>query len=252
MEWADEGVILNTRAYGETSAVAEIFTLNHGRHFGLVRGARSKRLAPTMQTANLVAVNWRARLADQLGVMQTELLEPHAARAIDDPFALSGAASVCGLARLLPERAPCPSLYRALKVFLSRLDEPPIWPALVAPWELMLLSELGFGLDLESCAATGARDDLIYVSPRSGQAVSAKAGAPYKDKLFRLPAYLRGRDAAVLHAPPTVRDLLDALALTGFFLDKRLLAPNGAGLPEARRRLLGYLARLEDSDGTTR
>jgi DNA repair protein RecO (recombination protein O) len=245
MQWADEGVALSTRAFGETSAVAEVFTAEHGRHLGLVRGARGKRLAPAMQTANLIRLSWRARLPEQLGVFGVELLEPYAARVLDDARALAGASSLCALSRLLPEREPFPALYRALKDLLGRLDSPQIWPALLAPWELMLLSELGFALNLETCAATGARKDLIYVSPKSGQAVSAAAGAPYKDKLLKLPEYLRRRDAAALLHPPTAQDLIDALTLTGYFLEKRVLSPNGARLPEVRLRLLSYLSRAE-------
>jgi DNA repair protein RecO (recombination protein O) len=248
MEWADEGVVLSARIYGESSAVVEVFTLNHGRYLGLVRGARSKRMAPTIQIANLLQVTWRARLPEQLGMFQAELLEPYAARALDDPLALAGAAAVCGLSRLLPERAPHPGLCRALKVLLAALDSPTIWPALLAPWELMLLSELGFGLELDACAATGAREDLIYVSPKSGRAVSACAGEPYKDKLLRLPPHLRAHSApglVALPTPLTPRDLIDGLTLTGFFIEQRLLSPAGAQLPEARQRLLGYLSRME-------
>jgi DNA repair protein RecO (recombination protein O) len=243
MEWTDEGIVLSTRAYGESSAVAEVFTLDHGRHLGLIKGARSRRLASVTQTANLVGLSWRARLAEHLGMFRVELLAPYAAQALDDPLALAGASSLCALSRLLPERVPHPALYRALKQLLSRLDEPGIWPALVAPWELMLLAELGFALDLESCAATGVREDLAYVSPKSGQAVSAQAGEPYKDRLLRLPAYLLGRRAGEAAAPLTAQDLADALALTAYFLEKRVLAPSGASLPQARLRLSESLAR---------
>jgi DNA repair protein RecO (recombination protein O) len=245
MEWADEGVVLSTRPYGETSAVAEVFTEDHGRHLGLVRGARGKRLAPAVQIANLVRVGWRARLPEQLGVFQVELLEPHAARALDDPLRLTGAASLCSLARLLPERAPHPALYRAFRHVLAQLEEPSVWPALTASWELMLLDELGFGLDLESCAATGTRENLTYVSPRSGQAVCAAAAAPYKDRLLPLPPYLRRRSPGVPVQAPTPKDVADALRLTGYFLEKRAFMLSGARLPEARVRLLAYLSRTE-------
>lgn len=255
MEWNDEGVVLSTRPYGESSALAEILTRGRGRHLGLVRGGQSRRLAPVLQTANRLAVSWRARLPEQLGIFQVELLEPHAARALDDPPALAAASSLCALSHLLPERAPCPVLCDALDHVLSRLDSPRIWPALIALWELALLAELGFGLDLESCAATGAKDDLAYVSPRSGQAVSALAGAPYGDRLLRLPPYLLscGRGArrrapepdAADFTPPGSRDVIDALTLTAYFLEKRALAPLGARLPEARQRLPGLLLRAE-------
>lgn len=245
MEWSDEGVVLSTRAYGETSAIAEIFTLEHGRHLGLVKGARGRRLAPAMQTANLIDVVWRARLPEHLGVFEVELMEPYAAKALGDAMTLAGASSLCALSRTLPEREPCPALYRALRSLLDCLESREIWPALLAPWELMLLSELGFGLNLESCAATGAKDDLIYVSPRSGQAVSASAGAPYRDRLLRLPGYLRRRDAETLLYPPTRQDLIDALTLTGYFLNKRVLSPSGASLPEARLRLFAYLSHAD-------
>lgn len=245
MEWAGEGVVLSTRPYGETSAVAEVFTLEHGRHLGLVKGARGKRLAPVVQIANLVRLEWRARLSEQLGAFAVELLEPYAARALDDPFALAGATSLCALSRQLPERVPHAALYAALKHVLAHLAEPRIWPALAASWELALLDELGFGLDLERCAATGSRDDLIYVSPKSGQAVCAAAGEPYKNKLLPLPAYLRKRAPGAPVQAPSACDVADALRLTGFFLEKRVFTPAGGRLPEARLRLISYLSHAE-------
>lgn len=259
MEWNDEGVVLSTRPHGETGVIAEILTRERGRRLGFVRGGRSKRLAPVLQTANRLAVSWRARLPEQLGAFQVELLAPHAARILDDPLALTAATSLCALSRLLPECAPCPLLYDALDHVLSRLDSRRLWPALIPLWELALLAELGFGLDLGSCAATGARRDLAYVSPRSGQAVSALAGAPYREKLLRLPPYLCSSDGGAPHrapdaivpapTPPELQDVIDALALTRYFLEKRVLAPIGARLPEARQRLPNLILRAERREG---
>lgn len=245
MEWAGEGVVLSTRPYGETSAIVEAFTLEHGRWLGLVRGARGRRLAPVVQIGNVVSLEWRARLSEQLGVFVPELLEPYAARVLDDPFALTGAMSLCALSRLLPERTPHTGLYAGLKHVLAHLVESRIWPALAASWELALLEDLGFGLELDHCAATGVREDLIYVSPKSGQAVCATAGEPYKDKLLPLPAYLRRRAPGAPVLAPSAQDITNAFTLTGYFLEKRVFAPSGNGLPEARLRLVSYLSHAE-------
>jgi DNA repair protein RecO (recombination protein O) len=158
---------------------------------------------------------------------------------MDDPLALAGLSSLCALARLLPERDPHPNLFEVTLFVLGFLDEPDVWPALMVRWELALLDELGFGLDLASCAATGAREDLVYVSPKSGRAVSADAGAPYKDRMLSLPAFLdKGRQGA-----PTAADVAAGLELTGHFLETRVLIPREGAMPQARRRLAELIAR---------
>ena len=239
MQWSDEGVILSAKAHGETAAVAEIFTRAHGRHLGLVHGGRSRRLRPILQTGNHVDAVWKARLAEHLGNVSVELRKGYAAQAMDDPLALAGLSSLCALAHLLPERDPHPNLFEVTLFVLGFLDEPDVWPALMVRWELALLDELGFGLDLASCAATGARADLVYVSPKSGRAVSADAGAPYKDRMLSLPAFLdKGRPG-----PATAADIAAGLELTGHFLETRVLIPREGTMPQARRRLAELIAR---------
>lgn len=236
MDWHDEGIILSVTPHGETSAIVELFTREHGRHLGLVRGGRSRRQRPVLQPGNAVEAQWRARLSEHLGAYKTELITPFAALAMDDRIALAGLNTLTALARLLPERDPHAGLYEAGMIILRHITEGDIWPGLLVRWELELLNELGFGLDLESCAGTGETDDLIYVSPKSGRAVSRGAGEPYKEKLLMLPAFLRnGRDNE--DTEPELADILDGFALTGFFLEKHVMTPRGIAMPEARERL---------------
>jgi DNA repair protein RecO (recombination protein O) len=237
MEWSDEGVVLSVRAHGETAAVVELLTRAHGRHLGLVHGGRSRKLRPVLQIGNHIDATWKARLADSLGHFGVELRRSFAAPLMEEPAALAAITSMAALARLLPERDPHPNLFEITLFVLGYLDEPAVWPALLVRWELALLDEMGFGLDLGTCAATGAAADLIYVSPRSGRAVSAEAGEPYKDRLLALPAFLRGGPAGAVGRD----DILAGLALTGYFLDARALAPHGLQMPEARSRLAAYL-----------
>jgi DNA repair protein RecO (recombination protein O) len=239
MQWSDEGVILGVRPHGETSAVVELFTRQHGRHLGLVHGGRSRKLRPVLQTGNHVDATWKARLAENLGHFAIELRRGFAVQVMDDAAALAALTSMAALARLLPERDPHPNLYEVTLFVLGFLDEREMWPALVVRWELALLEELGFGLDLASCAATGTTEDLTYVSPRSGRAVSAAAGAPYKDRLLALPHFL----ARPSSAPVTVAHLRAGFQLTGYFLDVRVLRPRAIDMPEARARLLSYLGQ---------
>lgn len=239
MQWSDEAIVLSVRPHGETAAVVELFTRAHGRHLGLVHGGRSRKLRPVLQTGNQVHATWKARLADNLGHVTLELARPFAANAMADALALSCLSSMAALSRLLPERDPHPSLYEVTLFVLGFLDDATVWPALYVRWEMALLDELGFGLDLSACAATGANDQLIYVSPRSGRAVSASAGEPYKDKLLTLPAFL----ARTRGASATMSDIRDGLALTRYFLDARVFAPRGEALPEVRGRLAERLAR---------
>jgi DNA repair protein RecO (recombination protein O) len=239
MEWSDEGVVLSVRPHGETAAVVELFTRAHGRHLGLVHGGRSRRLRPVLQIGNHVDATWKARLADNLGYFSIELRKGFAAPLMEDPAALAALTSMAALARLLPERDPHPNLFEITLFVLGYLDDAAVWPALVVRWELALLDELGFGLDLATCAATGTADDLAYVSPKSGRAVSAAAGEPYKDRLLALPGFLRAGAAGTVGRA----DVLAGFALTGFFLEARVLAPHGQATPEARDRLISYLRR---------
>ncbi len=239
MDWIDEGIFLAGRPLGETSIVAELLTLQHGRHLGLVRGGRSRRVRPLLQPGNRLRVTWRARLSEHLGGFNVELIDPHAARVLDDAAALSAIGALTGLAKLLPERDPHPELYAEALNVLRAFGEPALWPAFLVRWEFQLLQELGFGLDLSKCAATGGESDLVYVSPRSGRAVSREAGEPYGAKLLDLPAFLLD-DAA----PIGDRDIAAGFALTGHFLERDVLAPHGLSMPQARERLIGLLAQI--------
>ena len=239
MNWSDEGVILSVRPHGETAAVVELFTRQHGRHLGLVHGGRSRKSRPVLQIGNHVDATWKARLSEHLGHMTLELRHGYAAPAMDSAAALTGLTSLCTLARLMPERDPHPNLYEVTLFVLGYLDDDEVWPALLVRWEIALLEELGFGLDLSQCAATGGNDGLIYVSPKSGRAVSASAGEPYKDKLLPLPQFLLGgRQGHVSKA-----DVINGLALTAHFLESRVLRPRGEELPEVRHRLAALLER---------
>ncbi len=238
MDWSDEGIFLSGRPLGESSLIAEILTLEHGRHLGLVRGGRSRRIRPTLQPGNMVRVTWRARLSEHLGGFNVELMEANGARVLDDPRALAAIGTLGELVKLLPERDPHPELYATTLHVLRSFGEPDIWPALLVYWEYQLLQELGFGLDLSVCAATGVLEDLIFVSPRSGRAVSREAGAPYGDKLLALPGFLLDETA-----PLRETDIAAGFALTGFFLERDVLEPHGMKLPSARERLLDLLSR---------
>ncbi|MEM9170877.1 MAG: DNA repair protein RecO [Pseudomonadota bacterium] len=237
MEFTDQAVVLHARAHGESHAVADLFTEAHGRWAGLVYGGQGRKQTPVLQPGNAVYVTWRGRGGDSLGHFTLELGEARAAAALHDRLALEALTGACATAlACLTEREAQTPVYRAMTVVLDAVDDPEVWPALMARWEIGLLAALGFGLALDRCAATGRRDDLVYVSPKSGAAVSADAGAPYADKLFRLPSFLGG----VGEAGP--EDGADALKLTAYFLETRLLHPVNAELPEARRRLPERLA----------
>lgn len=236
MEWRDEGVILSVRRHGETSAIAEILTAAHGRCLGLVRGGRSRQQRPVLQAGNAVDTVWRARLEEQLGTFTLEPIELKAGTIMAEPFRLAGLATLAGLAQLLPEREPHGRIYAALRIVLDAIDNDDVWPALLVRWELGLLDELGFGLDLSKCAATGVRDNLLYVSPRSGKAVSKDAGEPFRDRLFRLPDFLLANAAA------TPQDVIDGLRLTGHFLYRHVMEPRGAAMPEQRDWVIRALA----------
>jgi len=213
-------------------------TRAHGRHLGLVRGARSARLAAALQAGNSVGLVWRARLDEHLGGFAVEPLTLRAGRFLPSAMALSGLALLGALLRLLPERDPHEMLFDALLAVVETLDDEARAPAALARFEARILGECGFALDLSVCAATGAREDLIYVSPKSGRAVSGAAGEPYRDRLLPLPAFLREAERQ-----PTSDEVADAFRLTGFFLERELFGPRGQKLPEARERLLGALRK---------
>jgi DNA repair protein RecO (recombination protein O) len=245
MEWTDEGVVLGTRRHGEGNAILELMTREHGRHLGLVRGGAGTRLRPVLQAGNTVLATWRARLDEHLGHFTVEGLRLRTAELLGEAYAVFGVTHLTSLCRLLPERDPHGEIHDALTLILDHMADRRGAAAAVARFELMLLAELGFGLDLETCAATGGSADLVYVSPKSGRAVSAQAGAPWHDRLLRLPAFLRDHDSM-----PSADELAAAFALTGFFLTRYVLEPRVASLPEARDSFIAAVMRVAPSPST--
>jgi len=241
MQWSDRGVILSVRPHGEAALLAAVLSEGHGRHLGLVRGGQGRRLAGVLQPGNEVEVVWRARLSEHLGNFTVEPRRLRAASVLDDAARLAGLAGALALVdSALPEREPHPALFAALAVLLDALSAADAaWPALYVRFELGLLAELGFGLDLAHCAVTGRNDRLTHVSPRSGRAVTASAAEPYEVRLLRLPAFLRPEGADTLDDA----QVADGLALTGHFLHRHVFAPHGRGEPAARTRLV---ARFTD------
>ncbi|MEE2566705.1 DNA repair protein RecO [Hyphobacterium marinum] len=241
MEWTGSGIVLAVRPHGETSAIVELLTEAQGRHAGLVRGGRSRATRPLLQPGNVLRATWRARLEDHLGNLAIEGEHLRAGDFMDDPLALSGLNAACALAcAALPEREPHPEVFAAFHVFLDALQDPDLWPALYVRWEAGLLADLGYGIDLRRCAVTGVSDGLTHVSPRSGRAVCAAEAEPYKDKLLALPGFLRDSQAGV-----EAGDIANGLALTGYFLQRRVLWPTDRDLPESRERMI---QRLKDAE----
>jgi DNA repair protein RecO (recombination protein O) len=238
MQWTDEGIVLGTRRHGEGNAIIEVMTRAHGRHLGLVRGGTGSRLRPVLQPGNSVRVDWRARLDDHLGNYTVEGLRLRAASFLSLPHAVYGVTHLAALCRLLPERDTHPEVYDLLDAALEHVDDPAIVAVNVVRFELRMLAELGFGLDLDSCAATGMRDDLAYVSPKSGRAVSRAAGMPWQDRLLRLPPFLN-RDA--VSECPSPDELREGFALTGFFLTRHVLEPRSLLFSDMRQSLIALL-----------
>lgn len=237
MEWKDEGIVLAVKRHGETSAIVEILTATRGRSLGLVRGGRSRRLRPVLQPGNIVLATWRARLEEHLGNFALEPLELKAGLRIGDAMQLAALTTLTAEAQLLPEREPHPRLYQAMRIVLDALEDGGTWPALLVRWEMGLLDELGFGLDLARCAATGTNEDLIYVSPKTGRAISRAAGLAYRDRLLALPAFLKGSQAGGLEQA----DLMDGFKLTGYFLERHIFGPRGITAPESRHWIMTHL-----------
>lgn len=232
MEWADDGIVLATRPLGENGIVASVLTAAHGRHTGLVHGGTGKEKRGILQAGNAVRVAWRGRLAEQLGSFRVELLHSHAAAYFNDPARLAALSAACAVAEIaLPDREPHAAAHAALSAFIAALASE-AWPSVYVHWELALLRDLGYGLDLGVCAATGANDGLAYVSPKSGRAVSLSAGEPYRDKLLTLPHFL------VTGGEGNRAEIFQGLALTAFFLDRHVLSPHHHTLPAARARLV--------------
>lgn len=239
MDWTDEGIVLGVRRHGEVNAILELMTRGHGRHLGLVRGGASSRQRPVLQPGNSVRATWRARLDEHLGTYTVEALSLRAGSFLTAAHAVYAVTHLAALIRLLPERDPHETIFESLEIIVDHLDDATQAGALIVRFELQLLAELGFGLDLESCAATNATSDLAFVSPKSGRAVSRAAGEAWRDKLLPLPSFLNDAAAAL----PSAKELADAFALTGYFLSRHMFEPRGAALPDARSHLIAAVAR---------
>lgn len=239
MDWRGEGILLSVRRHGETSAIIDVFTEEKGRHAGVVRGGTSRKIAPVLQPGAQLDVAWRARLEDHIGTFAVEPVRSRAALVLDSRLALAGMNAVTALlAFCLPEREPHPLLYRRSEQLLDLLGQDVIWPLAYLRWELALLNEMGYGLDLDKCAVTGATDGLRYVSPKSGRAVSAEGAGVWADRLLPVPPVMLGDG----EAPDA--EIAKAFETTGFFLESRM-APNlgTRPLPEARARFVTAFTR---------
>ena len=240
MEWTDEGIVLGVRRHGESSAIVELLTREHGRHLGLVRGGAGSRMRPLLQPGNSVTALWRARLDEHLGYYQLEGTRLRAASLLESSHAVYGVTHLASLARLLPERDPHADIHAMLELTLDDFEDAGAAAVHLIRFELAMLAELGFGLDLANCVATGATSELIYVSPKSGGAVSRTAGEPFRDRLLRLPAFLREDDSSNAWSE---QDLLDGFALTGRFLLRNVLEPRGQNHSDARAGFISAVTR---------
>jgi len=238
VQWQDHGIIVSVEKHSEAGAIVSLLTREHGLYKGYVRGGGGRKMAPILQLGNLVQGQWTSRLEDQLGTLSLELEENYSATALSSATKLNNLNVFCAMAyRCLPERDPIEGVFGASLILLSMLDETRLWPELYEQWEFGLLKSLGFGLNLSACAATGQTGDLIYISPKSGRAVSRKAGEDYKDKLFPLPPHLLNKEKK-----PQKDDLRQSLAISGYFLEKHVLTPAHKKMPAARIR---YIDRLK-------
>lgn len=245
MQWTDEAIFLGARRHGETSIIAEMMTREHGRHLGLVRGGRSRTMQPMLQPGNRLDVVWRARLDEHLGEYRVEPLTLRAARLMEAATAVYGVQALAALLRLLPERDPHPHLFGMLDIILDHLHEARSGGELFVRFELAVLNDLGFGLDLAQCAATGSREELVYVSPKSGRAVCRAAGEPWADKMLALPPFL----SAGASSAATAESLADAFRLTGFFLGRHVYEPRGITPGAARDGFLQAALKALRAEG---
>tara|TARA_B100000989_G_scaffold258120_1_gene207897 strand:+ start:896 stop:1621 length:726 start_codon:yes stop_codon:yes gene_type:complete len=238
MEWQDEGFVLASRPHGEAASIVSLLTSQNGRFSGLVHGGQSRRQRAVLQVGNKVTAVWRARLDEHLGTYSIELDSSTIAWLLGEPGKLLALSSASELVEaVIPERDPCPNLYQSFSALLGSFNGE-YWAATYVYWELHLLTDIGFGLDLSECAGTGVTEDLVFVSPKSGKAVSRQAGEPYKDKLLKLPAFLKGASGAQISG----KDLADGLILTGYFLQKCVFQPRQKKLPDSRVRLAAKLS----------
>ncbi len=239
MEWRDQGILLSARRHGETSAIIEVFTPGHGRHAGVVRGGASRKIAPILQPGAQLDVAWRARLEDHIGAFTVEPVRSRAASAMTDRLSLAGLNTVTALLSFcLPEREPHPPLYYRTQALLDLLDRGDLWPLAYLRWELSLLEEMGYGLELGACAVTGAKEGLVFVSPKSGRAVTRDGAGEWADKMLPLPPVMRGAGDA------SDAEIGQAFRTTGYFLEQHLARDlGGKPLPEARMRFVEAFSR---------
>lgn len=240
MDFTEEAFVLSARSHGDTGVIVDLLTQTHGRRAAYVAGGASRKMKPFLQPGARVVVDYRARTAEQLGAARLEPVGEGPSALFDEPLALAGLAAAAAVVQgALPEREPHPGVFLAFEALVSALAVPQVWPAIFVRFEAGLLEDLGFGMDLSHCAATGTLDDLIYVSPRTGRAVSREAGAPYADKLLTLPPFMLGAQAGL-----GAGDIRAGLALTGHFLEQFVFHPQDRPLPPARDRLVEKLSAL--------
>ena len=237
MEFEDDAFVLTARAHGETGAIVELLTARHGKYAAHVAGGASRKMRPFLQPGAKVIARYRSRVSEQLGSATLEPIGEGPASLFDDPLALAGLASAASIVAALPEREPHPGAFHALEALIAALANPDIWPAVYVRFEAGLLQDLGFELDFSKCTVTGSMDDLIYVSPRTGRAVSRDAGEPYKDRLLILPPFLLSAQGGLSEG-----DIRAGLDLTGHFLEQHVFGPMNRPLPPARVWLLQRLA----------
>lgn len=239
ISWTDDAALLSTRPFGENSVIIEVFSETHGRDAGVVRGGRSRKIAPILQPGAQLRVTWSARLDQHLGSFTVEPVRSRSAAAMGDRLALAGLNAVCALlVMVLPEREAHDVIYQRTVALLDLLGQSEIWPLAYLRWEQVLLEDLGYGLDLSACAVRGVNEDLIYVSPKSGRAVSREGAGEWADRMLDLPPVLAGKGDA---ATP---EIIRALATTGYFIENRLLKTLGdRPIPAARARLIDAMAR---------
>lgn len=240
MQWSDDAILLSIGKYGERAGVVCLLSRAHGIYRSISKQAYSKSQRGIFQPGNLVSIEWKARLAEHMGSISTELRQPIAPLLLDDPLALNALNSLCGLLqKTIHEREPHAALYDKSEALLQHMAAGHVWLPYYVKWELALLKELGYGLDLTHCAATGVTTDLHYVSPKSGRAVCAEAGAPYKERLLSLPAFLISDVAA---EAISAADIHAALKLTGYFLKHWVSETHRVQLPQAREQMVDKLA----------
>lgn len=246
MQWIDEGLVLSAQKYGENSVILHSFAREQGRYAGMVRGGTSKRLRGILQPGNEVGLNWRGRLSEHLGNFTVEAKSSIGASLFSDRLSLSASsAAIALLMKILPEREPHPALFDATVLLIKSLsNDIEIWAPLYVRWELGLLVEMGYGLDLRECAATGSKSDLIYVSPKSGRAVSEGAGYAYRDRLLKLPSFLLSNQIEQNNGQSTMEQVLDGLQLSGHFIHKYLLPNYTEETLPARERLITSLKKI--------